>query len=148
MSVVAVALKKLPWMTELMVLAVIGASLLLWRTTPLWTMLVWVLFFFFKQKTAYEITTGDWSSDVCSSDLDGTGDPQIVVNDQGNIGIGTLAPNGSVEIANGGAGDWRGLAVNLRSHMPQAGTPWGAVFTTDATGPDTGAAMWLDCLPI
>src|SRR5213079_163386 len=26
-------------------------------------------FFFFKQKTAYEITTGDWSSDVCSSDL-------------------------------------------------------------------------------
>ena len=28
-----------------------------------------VLFFFFKQKTAYEIGTGDWSSDVCSSDL-------------------------------------------------------------------------------
>ena len=24
---------------------------------------------FFKQKTAYEIGTGDWSSDVCSSDL-------------------------------------------------------------------------------
>ena len=28
-----------------------------------------VCFFFFKQKTAYEIGTGDWSSDVCSSDL-------------------------------------------------------------------------------
>src|SRR5213595_3333249 len=28
-----------------------------------------ILFFFFKQKTAYEITEGDWSSDVCSSDL-------------------------------------------------------------------------------
>src|SRR6187200_1430844 len=27
-------------------------------------------FFFFKQKTAYEIVSGDWSSDVCSSDLD------------------------------------------------------------------------------
>jgi len=26
-------------------------------------------FFFFKQKTAYEIRSGDWSSDVCSSDL-------------------------------------------------------------------------------
>src|SRR5216117_4182315 len=25
--------------------------------------------FFFKQKTAYEIRKGDWSSDVCSSDL-------------------------------------------------------------------------------
>jgi len=30
---------------------------------------VCVLLFFFKQKTAYEIGTGDWSSDVCSSDL-------------------------------------------------------------------------------
>ena len=28
-----------------------------------------MIFFFFKQKTAYEIGTGDWSSDVCSSDL-------------------------------------------------------------------------------
>ena len=27
------------------------------------------LFFFFKQKTAYEIYQCDWSSDVCSSDL-------------------------------------------------------------------------------
>ena len=27
------------------------------------------MFFFFKQKTAYGIGTGDWSSDVCSSDL-------------------------------------------------------------------------------
>ena len=25
--------------------------------------------FFLKQKTAYEIASGDWSSDVCSSDL-------------------------------------------------------------------------------
>ena len=31
--------------------------------------MVFVFFFFFKQKTAYEIGTGDWSSDVCSSDL-------------------------------------------------------------------------------
>src|ERR1044071_10362986 len=28
-----------------------------------------LVFFFFKQKTAYEISTRDWSSDVCSSDL-------------------------------------------------------------------------------
>src|SRR3546814_3299832 len=26
--------------------------------------------FFFKQKTAYEMRISDWSSDVCSSDLD------------------------------------------------------------------------------
>src|SRR3546814_11288532 len=29
-----------------------------------------LLFFFFKQKTAYEMRISDWSSDVCSSDLD------------------------------------------------------------------------------
>src|SRR3546814_11955921 len=27
-------------------------------------------FFFFKQKTAYEMRISDWSSDVCSSDLE------------------------------------------------------------------------------
>ena len=37
----------------------------------LWVMVMCsgVFFFFFKQKTAYEILTCDWSSDVCSSDL-------------------------------------------------------------------------------
>src|SRR3546814_18985307 len=29
-----------------------------------------MLVFFFKQKTAYEMRISDWSSDVCSSDLD------------------------------------------------------------------------------
>src|SRR3546814_6327019 len=28
-----------------------------------------IRFFFFKQKTAYEMRISDWSSDVCSSDL-------------------------------------------------------------------------------
>src|SRR3546814_14280493 len=34
-------------------------------------------FFFFKQKTAYEMRISDWSSDVCSSDL--------LLDDKGNI---------------------------------------------------------------
>src|SRR3546814_4192527 len=34
-----------------------------------WCVVV-VLFFFFKQKTAYEMRISDWSSDVCSSDLE------------------------------------------------------------------------------
>src|SRR3546814_1822021 len=29
-----------------------------------------MVFFFFKQKTAYELRISDWSSDVCSSDLE------------------------------------------------------------------------------
>src|SRR3546814_2819185 len=37
---------------------------------------VLLVFFFFKQKTAYEMRISDWSSDVCSSDLDnGEGTP-------------------------------------------------------------------------
>src|SRR3546814_4218675 len=32
-------------------------------------MLNLLFFFFFKQKTAYEMRISDWSSDVCSSDL-------------------------------------------------------------------------------
>src|SRR3546814_10186519 len=32
-------------------------------------LLLLCVFFFFKQKTAYEMRISDWSSDVCSSDL-------------------------------------------------------------------------------
>src|SRR3546814_2330614 len=31
--------------------------------------IICIVFFFFKQKTAYEMRISDWSSDVCSSDL-------------------------------------------------------------------------------
>src|SRR3546814_10104905 len=53
-----------------------------------------MLFFFFKQKTAYEMRISDWSSDVCSSDLllrekapimDGTTpEPHITINYRGD----------------------------------------------------------------
>src|SRR3546814_7503659 len=40
-------------------------------------------FFFFKQKTAYELRISDWSSDVCSSDLvDPIAGPEI-----GKVGV-------------------------------------------------------------
>src|SRR3546814_519524 len=34
------------------------------------------MFFFFKQKTAYDMRISDWSSDVCSSDLGHAGHPR------------------------------------------------------------------------
>src|SRR3546814_4358347 len=37
------------------------------------------LFFFFKQKTAYEMRISDWSSDVCSSDLAMTRAEEILI---------------------------------------------------------------------
>src|SRR6059036_4154925 len=49
-----------------------------------------MFFFFFKQKTAYEITYGDWSSDVCSSDL-----PDTALSPTG----GATAPTRAAEVA-------------------------------------------------
>src|SRR3546814_3767934 len=43
-----------------------------------------VCFFFFKQKTAYEMRISDWSSDVCSSDLRGR-DPAGRVRGMGRV---------------------------------------------------------------
>ena len=42
------------------------------------------VFFFFKQKTAYEIKECDWSSDVCSSDLvsEAEVDPEVIAKER------------------------------------------------------------------
>src|SRR3546814_9247632 len=59
-------------------------------------------FFFFKHKTAYELRISDWSSDVCSSDLnypmidegtcdqDSTYNTSSVVGDRDVFNLGTL----------------------------------------------------------
>src|SRR3546814_1176262 len=46
---------------------------------------LFISFFYFKQKTAYEMRISDWSSDVCSSDLKrsaGPRDSQVALADQ------------------------------------------------------------------
>src|SRR3546814_8817129 len=48
-------------------------------------MCFWCHFFFVKQKTAYELRISDWSSDVCSSDLEAAHAKRIW------IAIGALA---------------------------------------------------------
>src|SRR3546814_4965311 len=50
-----------------------------------------VIIFFFKQKTAYEMRISDWSSDVCSSDLEQArfalekGVPDALVQENGDL---------------------------------------------------------------
>src|SRR3546814_10333891 len=44
-------------------------------------------FFFFKQKTAYEMRISDWSSDVCSSDLMAMMEPVLAVLDETDSGL-------------------------------------------------------------
>src|SRR3546814_8209261 len=47
------------------------------------------MFFFFKQKTAYEMRISDWSSDVCSSDLyDNSTMPAVVFTDPQVASVG------------------------------------------------------------
>src|SRR3546814_6892101 len=64
-------------------------------------------FFFFKQKTAYEMRISDWSSDVCSSDLvlrgraaavDGIVFQNMRVPDANGAGI--RLERGNLEVAN------------------------------------------------
>src|SRR3546814_1880336 len=45
-------------------------------------------FFFFKQKTAYEMRISDWSSDVCSSDL--MRSSAGVIQEQANLALTDL----------------------------------------------------------
>src|SRR3546814_4132159 len=53
---------------------------------------VYVYCFFFKQKTAYEMRISDWSSDVCSSDLDARIEQCPPFADQDRIGIPDAPP--------------------------------------------------------
>src|SRR3546814_5270573 len=47
------------------------------QRAKLWLFICDCCFFFFKQKTAYEMRISDWSSDVCSSDLCGAVDRAV-----------------------------------------------------------------------
>src|SRR3546814_14287964 len=62
--------------------------------------LIFVCFFFFKQKTAYEMRISDWSSDVCSSDLaalaglDEALENSIVVHQRSDVPYGMFLSGG------------------------------------------------------
>src|SRR3546814_11347011 len=45
------------------------------------TFFIFCVFFFFKQKTAYEMRISDWSSDVCSSDLNTNASVEAVTHE-------------------------------------------------------------------
>src|SRR3546814_2092227 len=67
-----------------------------------------MLFFFFKQKTAYEMRISDWSSDVCSSDLKTAFEDDRLVRAARALG----------EI-----GAWREQSLFLRALAQEAMTP-------------------------
>src|SRR3546814_13153677 len=102
------------------------------------------LFFFFKQKTAYEMRSSDWSSDVCASDLgverargldDGVVRGQclelVLGGDEGELGeLGDLGGEGFGKAVDGvEAGADRGAALGK---LKQA--LGGALQALDAVG--------------
>src|SRR3546814_1822990 len=54
--------------------------------------------FFFKQKTAYEMRISDWSSDVCSSDLE-QADHVVAFVGAGGPDLGAVHPPAAVDLA-------------------------------------------------
>src|SRR3546814_16564380 len=68
-------------------------------------------FFFFKQKTAYEMRISDWSSDVCSSDL--VAIARIVSSDSSSPASDRTQRETSCGLADGGSRRLR------RHHCPQ-----------------------------
>src|SRR3546814_8711967 len=73
-------------------------------------------FFFFKQKTAYEMRISDWSSDVCSSDL------PVATVDAAAALASALSADCTVAI---GGGSTIGLAkaLSLRLDLPSLVVP-------------------------
>src|SRR3546814_6719208 len=65
------------------------------------------VFFVFKQKTAYEVRISDWSSDVCSSDLNLTG--KIIPHENRGVGVPVVGPPRPISCANSSLG--RGMGV-------------------------------------
>src|SRR3546814_2127996 len=78
-------------------------------TMVLCVMLRLFLFFFFKQKTAYEMRISDWSSDVCSSDLRHV--------DVAVVGAGALGAWTAWHLVR------KGLSVRLFAAWRDSGTP-------------------------
>src|SRR3546814_6272518 len=60
-----------------------------------WSFFLLFVFFFFKQKTAYEMRISDWSSDVCSSDLFGLGAGGVERFAAGRL-VGQLVGGGNI----------------------------------------------------
>src|SRR3546814_7784233 len=103
------------------------------------------MFFFFKQKTAYEMRISDWSSDVCSSDLHhralGVGD--VAVEHLGGDGARHPRHRGAVKNSSRKASSIQGptLTVSAWEVMPSPGTTYSSRLSLVTSAGTTG--IWL-----
>src|SRR3546814_7735897 len=85
---------------------------------------VCIAIFVFKQKTAYDMLISDWSSDVCSSDLN-------ALNETGRAGF----------VMANSAGDARGSEQLIRQRLIESG----AVDVIVSVGPNFFYTVTLPC---
>src|SRR3546814_1045437 len=88
------------------------------------------LFFFFKQKTAYEMRISDWSSDVCSSDLWGV-NVALARNGRVVAGVTSLPMLDEFYVAELGGGAWcneQRIHVSARGRLVEAVLACGIPF--------------------
>src|SRR3546814_8548142 len=82
------------------------------------------MFFFFKQKTAYEMRISDWSSDVCSSDLvdhDGRQQRALTAGIVEDLGARLGGQVDALLEQLGGPGVHHGAEVGVRSEERRGG---------------------------
>src|SRR3546814_9601747 len=80
-----------------------------------------VCFFFFKQKTAYEMRISDWSSDVCSSDLLARMTDRIAALEQEVATLRSRGPAPSEEVISRLSGETQRLDTMLAQQTELAG---------------------------
>src|SRR3546814_18926101 len=66
---------------------------------------MFLVFFFFKQKTAYEMRISDWSSDVCSSDLRRHDDVDAAAVGQAGVGQRRRLVDAAADLVHDALGD-------------------------------------------
>src|SRR3546814_10222933 len=78
-----------------------------------------LFFFFFKQKTAYEMRISDWSSDVCSSDLYNSGgfNPSVPASQEPSAPQPAYGPEYIRDYEVGIKADWRLAGMPVRTNL-------------------------------
>src|SRR3546814_4782105 len=81
-------------------------------------------FFFFKQKTAYEMRISDWSSDVCSSDLT-CPRLQFARSETRACGVGSSRTSAGMQSADAGVRPMALIGVSsVAASGPSGSTDW------------------------
>src|SRR3546814_20010742 len=105
------------------------------------------MFFFFKQKTAYEMRISDWSSDVCSSDLHpGEGLRALLPDDAASEGDGWrfTMPGGGIETLLSRLIDAGHGISGLSIERPSLHDAFVRIVGRDALADEIGRASWRE----